>query len=422
MKGLFMTAYNVAWAMALPFLACSSRLRQGWIQRLCVQGFREEVDVWIQASSAGEAYLAAQIVRSLSKRINARLLVTCSTAQGIEIFTKATEAMEPGSKARNIKTNYFPFDMPIIIKRALRIWRPRLMVLLETELWPGLLAACKSSHVPVLLINGRLSEKSLRRHARLGRVWQSIGPDRILAISEADASRFKSLFPHASIGLMQNMKFDRISFDSLDPGETSPLTSLVPPESPFVVMGSVRKQEEADVLAVIEALLRQVPAAVVGLFPRHMHRVRRWTWLLQRAGLPFILRSEMDGPTQPGSIILWDVFGELSKAYRVAVAAFVGGTLRPCGGQNFLEPLATGLVPCIGPYWKNFLWVGEEILEQGLVIQVKDRHDLVGALIRGLGTKRPKAEVIRSARQYVEKRRGGTERACREIESYLARY
>jgi 3-deoxy-D-manno-octulosonic-acid transferase len=185
-------------------------------------------------------------------------------------------------------------------------------------------------------------------------------------------------------------------------------------------MGSVRKDEEKDVLNVLVPVAKALPETISAIFPRHMQRIPAWKRSLDRAGSRWFLRSEITGPVPAGSVILWDVFGELSSAYAVAQAAFVGGTLRPLGGQNFLEPLGQGVVPCIGPYWEHFAWVGEDIVARGLVSQVANHRQLTDCLVRNLRKPLPRAEVLEMARDYVNIRRGGTETACRTIKEFLS--
>jgi len=121
----------------------------------------------------------------------------------------------------------------------------------------------------------------------------------------------------------------------------------------------------------------------------------------------------------PGTVILWDTFGELSAAYGAARAAFVGGSLKPCGGQNFLEALAQGVFPSIGPYWDNFRWVGEEVVTQGLVRRVRDRRELTAVLLEDLQHPKPRSLVRQRLDAYVAGRRGGTFAACRAVEGIL---
>lgn len=420
MSNLFLPAYNLAWSAALPFLALSSRLRQGWRERVFASRIRRRVDLWIQASSAGEAYLACQLLQECPGLEGKSALVTCSTTQGLEVIRKTLHSSALASKGCRVESGYFPFDMPLIMDKAVEAVQPNAMVILETELWPGLLGQCKKRDIPVILLNGRLSGRSYRRYMKFPSLWRSHAPSKIMAVSEEDARRFKMLYPGIAVDVMKNMKFDRVLLNSAMTGSAPGAGVMQGLErSSLVVFASIRKEEESDVLEAIKKLKTRATEASIALFPRHMHRKRAWIKLLKSAGIDFVLRSKINTMYRRGQLILWDVFGELVQVYNVAAAVFVGGTLRPCGGQNFLEPLGSGLVPCIGPYWENFSWVGREIVESGLVTEVRDVAELVDALVRDLHMRRPREEVLRDAAHYIKERQGGTKQACREIVKWL---
>jgi 3-deoxy-D-manno-octulosonic-acid transferase len=147
-----------------------------------------------------------------------------------------------------------------------------------------------------------------------------------------------------------------------------------------------------------------------------MHRVSQWGQILNQSGAKWVLRSRLTGaPAEKGTVILWDKFGELNQAYALSCAVFVGGSLAPLGGQNFLEPLIYGIQPVIGPYWDNFAWVGEEIISQGMVKRVKDWQSVASELIRQIQHPTPKEGVRETAALYINDRKGGTEQACRLI-------
>jgi 3-deoxy-D-manno-octulosonic-acid transferase len=150
-----------------------------------------------------------------------------------------------------------------------------------------------------------------------------------------------------------------------------------------------------------------------------MHRIKYWENALDRLAIPWALRSKTEKHVSCGTVILWDTFGELTLAYELSKAAFVGGSLAPLGGQNFLEALTCGVVPVIGPSWENFAWVGHEIVEQGLVRNAADWNEVADILVEGV-KKSPSHEKVREAAlRYVKDRQGGTIRACRLIAEFL---
>ena len=455
-------AYGLAWQAATPLLARHKRLADSFADRLVPEGWpfhagtelKDSVDgvsplVWIQAASGGEAWLVHALVRAIASlpevcKQPLSLLCTTGTRQGLDVLEKlAAEyagASTPHTQAEamppfTILPRFFPLDKPDLMLRAVRAARPKAIVLLETELWPGLLDAAAREHCPVLVLNARMSKKSLSGYKWLSGFWDTHTPESIFAISPDDAKRFAVLFKKSRVSVMHNIKFDRVAqglAQSSTPkagmeavANTKALTKasaganagtdagagietntdnhvrgLVPgkaPAVPLIALASVREEEEELLLPAIKELLAgpaPFAAVRVAVVPRHMHRVQAWQEALKKEDLEFILRSQGDRdkttpqtgqalPTcmaQRAPILLWDTFGEMQKLYAMADAVFVGGSLAPLGGQNFLEPLAEGLIPCVGPYIKNFLWVGEDLFDSGLAVRVQWAGGLADAL------------------------------------------
>jgi 3-deoxy-D-manno-octulosonic-acid transferase len=316
---------------------------------------------------------------------------------------------------------YFPFDRPRMMKLMVDAVRPRLVGLLETELWPGLLAVLKAMGIPAIMINGRINRSSLKRYMLWPAFWRSLAPDRIMAISSQDAEKFGQLFNQAHITMMPNIKFDHWYRQLRTDTDTDRLERLFEPDRVLAVFGSVRREEEKQVRAVIARVLTQVPEATIAVFPRHMDRLLPWQEFLNRDGVPWVIRSRVDGTIKKGAVVLWDTFGELRDAYTMATAAFVGGSLAPLGGQNFLEALACGVLPVIGPSYYNFLWVGETIFEEGLVCRAVNWEAVAAQMIANLKNPVSHATICRKAERYALDRTGGTRQACRVIEKYLER-
>ncbi|MFW5792162.1 MAG: 3-deoxy-D-manno-octulosonic acid transferase, partial [Desulfohalobiaceae bacterium] len=325
-NGPWFWMYEGLWRAALPLLGLSPRLRQGWGQRL-LRHPPGPAEVWIQAASGGEAFLAREIISQLNPQRPLNLLTTTCTDQGMEILSGS----DPGGPI-HLQRAYFPFDAPRLMQQALDRVRPKVVVLLETELWPGLLQACAGRGITVLLLNARLSRRSLAGYLALPLPWRKTSPRAILAVSDRDAARYRLLFGPNVVSRMPNIKFDRCL--SLRPIHyvDNPLSGLIRPGAPFVVLGSVRQQEEQAVARVVKELLCKRPATLLGLFPRHMHRLEAWKQILKHYGFPYVLRSRCSGPVPAGTVILWDTFGELIQAYALARAVFVGGSLAPLGG------------------------------------------------------------------------------------------
>lgn len=417
-------AYGLAWRAAMPFLASRPRLTARHDQRMVRGPWPDKGtpsergrgggggwrDLWLHAASGGEAQLAWTLLQAWREAApNSTVLATSLTDQGLGVLDKALAwAADVGL---DLAAAAFPYDAPHLMRRAMTRTMPKAVALLETELWPGLLVAARAEGVPVAVVNGRLNRRSLARYLMLPRAfWRESGPARVLAVSRADASRFALLLGEDRVDTMPNIKFDRAlaAFGGRPPAGLEDLLA----GQPFCVLGSVRREEEEAVAEVLGRVLEARPKTVVGLFPKHLERVDAWTARLETLGLPHARRSALKGRAAPGAVVVWDSYGELAGAYAVARAAFVGGSLAPLGGQNLLEPLAHGVVPVIGPSWRNFSWVGEPLFDQHLAHLEPDAPAVAARLVRQLARPRPRQAVMDKAKAYVTTRAGGAAQAA----------
>jgi 3-deoxy-D-manno-octulosonic-acid transferase len=411
--------YNLAWSLAIPVFRRNRRLAKGFEQRTLQDVKLTKADVWIQAASAGEAKLAHAIFKQLNPGKPTLLLLTSNTRQGLEILERTV--IDSNANGGDVIGHfaYCPFDKPAIMEKAVAIVKPSVMVLLESEIWPGLIVALKKFQAKILVLNGRMTPKSLSRYLIWPSLWHALRPDKILAISETDAERFGRVFGQKVVEVMPNIKFDGINNVDESSPINNPLEKIIRPGTDFVVFGSIRKEEERVVEKIITDILIKFPEIVIGLFPRHMHRLEYWKKTLNRMTISWTVRSKMNAPAGNGSLILWDRFGELSSAYRLAKGAIVGGSLAPLGGQNFLEPLVYGIVPVIGPSWENFAWAGKEIVEKGLVKVAANWREAAQFLAETIATPAAREQVRKTAFSYFNERQGGTDTACRLIVEYL---
>lgn len=414
---IFLILYNFAWRIALPFLKRLPRVALGWQQRTLQDAVQGPFDIWIQAASGGESMLTAMVLEDLAallpKDTTWRVLVTSGTQQGIESLVTGCRIFSANSTLA-ITVAYFPFDAPQLMDQAFKRFSPALAVIVETELWPGFLISAKRNTVPVLLINGRMSVKSAARYRHFAGFFKKYGPEKVLAISPADGERFARIVGRERVRLINNIKFDRIETGKTVP-ERIQIAGLLPKSDPFLLLGSIRRQEEEKILWTIERILATRPDVVIGLFPKHVERAGHWLGLLEKKHISATKRSEMTTCVSSGSVIVWDTFGELAGAYGLARAAFVGGSLVNLGGQNFLEPLIFGLKPVIGPYWRNFAWVGREIVTAGLVQEVADENELVTELLAALDADPERDRVIQQVEEFFLPKKGGTHQVCQQI-------
>jgi len=455
---LLLGVYGGLWRAVAPFLRRNKRLAEGFADRLLPDGWpfapRETTDgkirLWVQAASGGEAWLVHSLVPALVRELEVRViqqggpsrlevLCTTCTRQGLEVLEKLAASCAVGTPAVRVLPRYFPLDRPDLMRRAFALFPPDAVVLLETELWPGLLAAAREVGVPVLTINGRMTAKSLSAYSMISSFWRAVAPQKVLAISPDDAWLFTALFGGTpsesgggrfapSVWVMPNIKFDRVA-ESLNQAlqadqVTSDLRAAAgcPEGALLCVLASVREEEEDLLLPALKALQGlEVDGAplMLAVAPRHMHRVPAWREKLGASGLPYRLRSAGTPPVCENTarslpLCLWDSFGELQALYAIADAVFVGGSLAPLGGQNFLEPLAQGIVPLVGPHTENFHWVGEDIFSSDLAVQLAGPEDLADALLAALSKHRSLLPTAGAPEEQWRTARAGAAGAVRE--------
>ncbi|THB72539.1 MAG: 3-deoxy-D-manno-octulosonic acid transferase [Desulfobacteraceae bacterium] len=411
----FLKLYNILWRGALPFLKKSKRLAQGFKQRVSCSHL-SSADLWIQAASAGEALLAVKIIQSLDPPHPIRVLITTTTRQGYDLLTQELGDVPPLAHI-HFQLSWFPFDQPDIIDAYIKKVSPRVVVLLETEIWPAFLYYLKKNGIKTLIVNARLTRKSFKGYYRTRWIWHALTCDTILATSELDAARYRKLFPNARVDVMPNIKFDTLSTNTTNSKQYHgrDLDMFIDTKAPLTIFASIRKEEEPQVLWMLEHLLKEFPTQTVALFPRHMHRLAAWQEHLSGTSLPWQLKSEIKTHQVSFKIILWDTFGELNRAYEMADCAFVGGSLSPLGGQNFIEPIIKGVPTVTGPFLEDFKWVKPDIFQLGTVHKAENKEQAVDRMLDILQERSPRSRIRERAVAYIEKNRGGTRYACTKI-------
>ena len=430
----FFRFYGLLWRMASPLLKRSHRLADGWKERHVpddwlapdfVQADTEghTADIWLQAASGGEARLAVSICRALRKDVPLRVLVATWTRQGRDVIEKALPSLKESHSLLHVAVRFAPFDRPDIARRAIDLARPRTVALLETELWPSLMAACREQDIPVQVINGRITSSTVRFGRFFSSLMRALSPVSVRAISEGDRQGFASIFP-CPAQTMSNIKFD-LAAELLN----SPLASSEQKfrsEGPVFLFASVRSGEEGLLPEHLPRIFEERPDACLVIVPRHLHRVEAWRSALSQKGLEARLVSTMgnDIALSKGSVLIWDRFGDLPGLYAAAQAVFVGGSFSQ-GGQNFLESLAGGRVPCIGPSASNFLWALQAekdlpTLEQaGLLHILPDPQSVVSTMLKQAREPQPRESVRDSFRAWLTPRLGGSAEAAALLEKHV---
>ncbi len=202
---LLFVVYRLLWICILPLLRLAPRLREGWSERCAKEIPFAKVDIWIHAASVGEAYIARELLANFSKDQTFDILITSNTSQGREVLEQ-----NPHSHGHRVTLSYMVFDSPSLVKKAVAVADPELLVLIELEIWPALMAEIKRQQKQIIIVNGRMTEKSFKGYNRIPSLWRIVKPQRILAISVGDTSRLKRLFEVEECHQVPNIKFDRI--------------------------------------------------------------------------------------------------------------------------------------------------------------------------------------------------------------------
>ena len=315
--------------------------------------------LWLHCVSVGETLAAQPLVRALQQQYpGLPLLITTMTPTGSD----RVKALW-GDQVHHV---YAPYDFPGAIRRFLNYWQPRGLVILETELWPNLIAQVRAAGLPVVLANARLSERSAAGYAKVGRLGREL-MSHLTAVAAQDAAtaeRFVALgVPTARVSVTGTLKYDTaIPEAALDEAAKLHQRWLLG-SRPVWVAASTHAGEDEVVLTAHHLLLQRHPDALLVLVPRHPERFEAVATLVAAEGFHLARRSRDDKVVMRTQVLLGDTMGELMVWLGLAHAALVGGSLlAPGGGHNVLEPLALGVPTCTGPNYTNFQVINDELL------------------------------------------------------------
>ncbi|MGH7831976.1 MAG: 3-deoxy-D-manno-octulosonic acid transferase, partial [Candidatus Binatia bacterium] len=384
--------------------------------RVRLQGSRP---IWIHAASVGEILSAGRLVAALKEKFPERkILLSTSTSTGNRI------ARQTGRESEAVI--FLPFDHPWIVRRALNLFDPSLLIFLEKELWPGLLRAAYRRGVPTFLISGRLSQGSFRRYS-FWRCFFSTVVGQLTAVgmqSDEDAERMVRLgVDRRRVWTTGNLKHAPLNGNGAK-GQGTEATTVLPgieKERQVWVVGSTHRGEEELLLDVFALLKASFPALLMVLAPRHPHRFVEVEKLLQKRAVRYRKRSEMNGRgAEPPDVIFLDTIGELPAFYSLADVAFVGGSLVDAGGHNLMEPARWRKPILFGPHMTNFAVIAAEMKARGGGVEVKEKADLVRTLSDLLADRAKAERMGELAYLVVEGDRGVVERSMGLVSRYLA--
>ena len=336
--------------------------------------------IWVHAVSVGESIAAAPMIRELLKRYpQLPITVTCMTPTGSERI-QALFANEP-----RIQHCYLPYDLPWAAARFLDRVKPRLGVIMETELWPNHIHQCAKRGIPVALANARLSARSAKGYARFAGLTRPMLEEMsLIAVqTEAEAERFRLLGARPEcVEVTGSIKFD-LSIDPQLPIKARDLREQWQAlERPVWIAASTHEGEDEILLSAHRQLLASYPNGLLILVPRHPERFNSVFQLCQREGFATVRRSSGEPVAAQTQVLLGDTMGELLFLYALADSAFVGGSLVPNGGHNLLEPAALAKPVLSGPHLFNFLEIAAKLREAAALEEVEDAQGLALAVQR----------------------------------------
>jgi 3-deoxy-D-manno-octulosonic-acid transferase len=439
--------YTLLLYLALPWVSLMVAARgltdreywHGWRERFGAGLPRAGGGIWLHAVSVGEVQAAAILIEALARRLpGVEITLSCATP------TARTRAR---TLLPDIAVSYAPYDLPGSVRRCLARLRPRLLIVLETELWPNLLHQAQRTGVPVLIASARVSKRSAGRYQRVPGLLRAVLAAGVWigAQTEADAQRFAALgVPPARVSVVGNIKFDRaLAPDVTERG--AQLRARYGAGRPVWVAGSTHAGEEPIVLAAHRQLLGQQPRALLILAPRYPQRFAAAAAAISAQGFRCLRRSanaagddappgnapgnvpgSAPGDAPPGNasngdyqVLLLDTLGELADFYAAADVAFVGGSLVPIGGHNLLEPAALGLPVLSGPAQFNAPQIAEALGAQGALTLVHDAEELAAALARLLSDQHARAQQGAAGRAAIEANRGALTRLVQLVEELV---
>lgn len=396
------------------------KYRRGWREKLTGRLTRQHPEkpcVWFHAVSVGEVLQLQKVLELTEQRFpNFELLLTVTTETGSDVAH---------SKYPRATIRYFPLDFSWAVWKAINTIRPDLIVLVELELWPNFILTAQQAGIPLLLINGRISEQSFKGYRRLKPLMRRllICFDQIAVQSETYADRLRQLgAPAERVTVTGNIKFDRIESNRDNPKTNDLRIAFRLGQSDQVfIAGSTQDPEENYALDAWLALRNDFPDLRLIIVPRHKERFDEVAALIQRRGCPLIRRSQPDEATMQPAVCLLDTLGELAACWGLADIAFVGGSLTNRGGQNMIEPAGYGAAVLFGPNTQNFKDVTEALLTRSAARVVSNADELREAVRELLSHPDTASQMGNRARDFVLAQQGATTRTIELIVTSASR-
>ena len=422
MTALSYLIYNVVFSIlscfVMPFSMLKIGLSKGSFHRErwglyepgALQKRGRRPTIWLHAASVGEVGVAISLLKEM-KKVYPRhgFVVSTTTPQGRAI----------ASQAQGVDAAFLaPLDLLWVVRRALKHIKPRILLVAETELWPNLIKEVKRSGTPVILFNGRISQRSYRFYRPLRFFFRGVlkNFDALCVKSNADGERM------VKVGASPNAVHvtGDIKFHHIEPPTEIALKRLreelrLPKDAPVLIAGSTHEGEEAIIIHIFKELKVDFPQLILILAPRHLQRISRVEGLLKAQGIRWARRTMLAEGPRAHEVILLDTVGELAALYGLGTAVFVGGSFCRVGGHNILEVLAHGKGVIFGPHMDNFRTIAQGVVERGAGIQVRTSDELKDTLAQVIADPLLSHTMGKKGRALLKEQQGALERTVKIV-------
>jgi 3-deoxy-D-manno-octulosonic-acid transferase len=368
--------------------------------------------------SVGEVLTARPLISDLKRRYpNLRMFLSTTTMAGQQLARRSVQDVDA--------VFYFPFDLGFVVRRTLNLVRPKLFIMMETEIWPNLLNECRRRGVKTAVVNGRLSPRSFSRYRMvrgfMRRVLDHV--DRFLVQSEESARRFIDLGADpARVVVTGSLKFDSLDLSQARSRDRVLRYFRVPASRPVIVAGSTMKGEETAVLRAFRRVRAALPNTLLVLAPRHPERFGEVEQLVRSEGWKTARRTDLAIDSEPRvDVVVLDTIGELASVYQIGTVVFVGGSLVATGGHNVLEPAVFGKPIVFGPHMHNFAEIADAFVSNGAGVQLSGEQQLEESLLSLMSDPVRRARLGAAARALVEANRGAKEKSVTMLADLLPR-
>ena len=400
------------------------RYRTGWGQRFGKISRRnpDKKCIWLHAVSVGEVNAVKTIIKELENKFgDFEIVISSTTDTG---FARATNLF-----SKNHQVFYFPFDFSWIMRRAFSNIRPAICLLMELEVWPNFVQIAKQSNIPVIVINGRMSDKSFPKYRQIKPFIKNMFAKVTLTLAQTEeyAQRFQELgCPAEKVIVTSSLKYDTAQITDKVEGADELAAKLNIGAEKLWVAGGTGNDEEKILLDVYEQLKKngRFDDLRFVVVPRKPERFDEVAQLIERMGLPLIRYSRIKNntsatPSDNRAIILGDTMGDLRKFYSLATIIFVGRSLVPMGGSDMVEAAALGKCTLLGPYAFNFKQTVEALLADSGAILVKDQQELLERMQKCLSDSDFAQSIANNGREVIRKNQGATQKTIDQITKFL---